>query len=205
MKISEAAELIRIDKISGAHPQPPRPQIWCDLGCGIGTFTLALATLLPAGSVIHAIDKDEKSLSQIPDRYQEVTIRKTVATLSESNLSLPPLDGVLIANLLHYIEDQGAFTARLRTLSERLLVVEYDKREQSQWVPYPIGFSALRGLLLEQGFTEIVRIGTRVSRYSGELYSAWAEAQSEQSQKFAAPGSHLLNRAREASEPNVFD
>ena len=185
MNISEAAELIRIDKISGA-----RPQTWCDLGCGTGTFTLALATLLPAGSVIHAIDKDEKSLSQIPDHYQEVTIRKQVATLSASNLSLPSLDGVLMANLLHYIEDQGAFTAKLRTLSERLLVVEYDKRAQSHWIPYPVGFSVLRGLLLERGFTEIVRIGTRVSRFGGELYSAWAESQSEQSQKFTAPGSH---------------
>jgi SAM-dependent methyltransferase len=182
MNISEAVELIRIDKIPGEGPQT-----WCDLGCGTGTFTLALATLLPAGSVIHAIDKDERSLSQIPDRYQEVTIRKKAATLTGSNLPLPPLDGVLIANLLHYIEDQGTFTARLRTLSERLLVVEYDKRAQSQWVPYPIGFSDLHDLLLEQGFTEIVKIGTRASRYAGELYSAWAESQPQQSQDFGAP------------------
>jgi hypothetical protein len=71
MHIAEATELIWIDKISG-----DRAQTWCDLGCGTGTFTLALATLLSPGSVIHAIDKNEKSLSQIPDRYQEVTIHK---------------------------------------------------------------------------------------------------------------------------------
>lgn len=29
---------------------------WADLGCGSGTFTLALAELLSAGSHIHAID-----------------------------------------------------------------------------------------------------------------------------------------------------
>ncbi|MBB6142546.1 ubiquinone/menaquinone biosynthesis C-methylase UbiE [Silvibacterium bohemicum] len=195
MNISEAADLIRIDKISG-----DRPQTWCDLGCGTGTFTLALATLLPAGSVIHAIDKDEKSLSQIPDRYQDVTIRKEVATLTGSNLPLPPLDGVLIANLLHYIEDQATLTARLRTLSQRLLVVEYDERARSQWIPYPIGFSALRALLLEQGFTEIVKIGTRVSRYAGELYSVWAESRPKESQNFDAPVRtvpRLLNRPPE--------
>ena len=71
MHIAEATELIWIDKISG-----DRAQTWCDLGCGTGTFTLVLATLLSPGSVIHAIDKNEKSLSQIPDRYQEVTIHK---------------------------------------------------------------------------------------------------------------------------------
>jgi SAM-dependent methyltransferase len=175
MYIAEATELIRIDKISGA-----RAQTWCDLGCGTGTFTLALATLLPPGSVIHAIDKDEKSLSQIPDRYEEVTIRKEVVDLTESDLSLPALDGVLMANFLHFIEHQGAFVARLRTLSEQLLVVEYDARAPSQWVPYPLGFSALRGLLLERGFTEINKVGTRASRFGGEMYSALAEWQDEQ-------------------------
>jgi ubiquinone/menaquinone biosynthesis C-methylase UbiE len=170
MYIAEAAELIRVDKISGESAQT-----WCDLGCGTGTFTQALATLLPPGSVIHAIDKNEQSLSQIPDRYQDVTIRKEVMDLGGNDLSLPALDGVLMANLLHFIEHQSDFLARLRTLSKRLLVVEYDNRGPNQWVPYPLGFSALRGLLLEQGFTEIARVGTRPSRFGGELYSAFAE------------------------------
>jgi Methyltransferase domain len=132
MHIAEATELIRIDTIS-----QPRAQTWCDLGCGTGIFTLALATLLLAGSVIHAIDKDEESLAQIPDRYKEVTIHKEVGNLDERNLSLPAIDGVLMANFLHFIEHQGTFVARLWTLSDRLLVVEYDGRAPSQWVPYP--------------------------------------------------------------------
>ena len=61
MYIAEATELIRIDKISGA-----RAQTWCDLGCGTGTFTLALATLLPPGSVIYAIDEDENRCHGFP-------------------------------------------------------------------------------------------------------------------------------------------
>lgn len=170
MYIADATELIRIDHMAGAHAQT-----WCDLGCGTGTFTLALATLLPAGSVIHAIDKDERSLSQIPDRYQDVTIRKKVVDLGKSDLSLPALDGMLMANFLHFINHQGAFIARLRTLSERLLVVEYDGRRPSPWVPYPLGFSALRALILERGFTEIAKLGTCASRFGGELYSALAE------------------------------
>ena len=104
MYIADATELIRIDKISGT-----RAQTWCDLGCGTGTFTLALATLLAPGSVIHAIDKDERSLARIPDWYQKVTIRKEVVDLNESDLSLAVLDGVLMANFLHFIKHQGTF------------------------------------------------------------------------------------------------
>jgi ubiquinone/menaquinone biosynthesis C-methylase UbiE len=174
MYIAEATELIRMDKIPGA-----RAQTWCDLGCGSGTFTLALASLLPPGSVIHAIDKDERSLSQIPDRYQDVTIRKKVVDLRERDLSFielggPALDGVLMANLLHFIKRQRSFVAWLRTLSERLLVVEYDGRRPSPWVPYPLSFPALQRLLLERGFTEIAKLGTRTSRFGGEIYSALA-------------------------------
>jgi precorrin-6B methylase 2 len=72
MYISEATELIRINEISGT-----RAQTWCDLGCGTGTFTLALATLLPPSSVIYAIDKDEKSLSRIPDIKKRQSTRRS--------------------------------------------------------------------------------------------------------------------------------
>jgi ubiquinone/menaquinone biosynthesis C-methylase UbiE len=175
MYIADATELIRIDKISGA-----RAQTWCDLGCGTGTFTLALATLLAPGSVIHAIDKDERSLARIPDWYQKVTIRKEVVDLNESDLSLPVLDGVLMANFLHFIKHQGTFLGRLRTLSERLLIVEYDRTSPNKWVPYPLSFSLLRGLLLERGFTEVAKVRTHASRFGGEIYSALAEWQHEQ-------------------------
>ncbi|HMF76821.1 MAG TPA: class I SAM-dependent methyltransferase [Bryobacteraceae bacterium] len=172
MYIAEAAELIRIEKLSGA-----RAQTWCDLGCGTGTFTLGLAALLPPGSVIHAMDKDESSLARIPDRYQEVIIRKKVMDLNETDLSLPVLDGVLMANFLHFIKHQGAFLGRLRTLSERLLIVEYDRTSPNKWVPYPLSFSVLRGLLLEQGFAGVAKVRTRGSRFGGEMYSALAEWQ----------------------------
>jgi ubiquinone/menaquinone biosynthesis C-methylase UbiE len=171
MYIFEAAELIRIDKISGTGPQ-----IWCDLGCGTGTFTLALATLLPSGSVIYALDKDEKSLARIPDQFQGVTILKQVVNLVESDFSLPAVDGVLMANVLHYVEHQGAFVERLRALSERLLIVEYENRGPNEWIPYPLSFSALRDLLLPRGFTEIAKVGTRASKFGGDLYSAFAES-----------------------------
>jgi hypothetical protein len=170
MDITEAAELIKTETLPGAHAQT-----WCDLGSGTGTFTLALATLLRPGSVIYSIDKNEKLLAHIPDRYHGVTIRKRAMNLNENDLSLPALQGVLMANFLHFINHQGNFVKRLKGFSERLLVVEYESRAPSPWVPYPLSFSALRSLLLKQGFTKITKVRTRASRFGGEMYSAFAE------------------------------
>ena len=38
------------------------PQTWLDLGCGSGTFTLALATLLPNGSKVIGVDNQFQRL-----------------------------------------------------------------------------------------------------------------------------------------------
>lgn len=37
-------------------------QLWADLGCGSGTFTRALASLLPVGSKVLAVDKERQDL-----------------------------------------------------------------------------------------------------------------------------------------------
>src|SRR5580698_8509388 len=121
MEIAEAVELIKTDLSSEM-----RPQVWCDLGCGTGTFTRALATLLPKGSIVHALDKDELSLAQVPDKYQGVNIVKEVIDIDDNDISLTRLDGILVANLLHFIKSQDVFLEKLRTLTERLIVVEYD-------------------------------------------------------------------------------
>lgn len=171
VKISDAADLIRADQIS----EGSSAQTWCDLGCGTGTFTLALATLLPPGSTIYAIDRDEKALAEIPEQYEGVTIRKQVMTWDLSIGSLPRVDGVLMANLLHFMEDQGTALAALRSIAARLLIVEYQDRDANPWVPYPVSFRELQGMLLDRGFTQVCQISTRPSRFGGQLYSSFAQ------------------------------
>jgi ribosomal protein L11 methylase PrmA len=78
MKISEATALIRTPLIEWA-----RPQSWCDLGCGSGVFTMALAQSLAAGSTIHAIDLDERALGEFPDQYHGVAIHKVLGIFGD--------------------------------------------------------------------------------------------------------------------------
>jgi predicted RNA methylase len=85
VKISEATALIHTPLIEWA-----RPQSWCDLGCGSGTFTTALAQLLASGSMIHAVDLDPRALEYVPDHHGGVEIRKTlgdIGSLDSANSS----------------------------------------------------------------------------------------------------------------------
>jgi hypothetical protein len=59
------------------------------------------------------------------------------------------LDGILMANSLHYLRHQSAFirksASQLRA-HHQFLIVEYDLRRGNPWVPYPLDQGAARQL-----------------------------------------------------------
>ena len=170
MKVIEATALIRTPFIEWA-----RPQSWCDLGSGSGTFTMALAQLLAPGSTIYAVDFDQKALKEIPDQHDRVVIRKIIADLQSSSLDLPSVDGILMANTLHFIQEQLIFVKRLRSVADRFLIVEYERPRPNRWGPYPVGFEKLRQLFAEAGVESVEKLATRPSLFGGTMYSAFAE------------------------------
>src|SRR6185436_10163725 len=90
--------------IGGAVPQGTAPLTWADLGAGDGFFTHALSTRLPPGSHIHALDRDAAVLKQIKVHHG-VTLTTRPLDFVKQPLDLPPLDGILMANALHYVND----------------------------------------------------------------------------------------------------
>lgn len=149
---------------------------WADLGCGNGTFTLALATLMQPESIIYAIDSNASSLKQIPSSYHSIKIEKQKIDFVNENLNLKNLDGILMANSLHYVKDKKSL---LKKLLEKMkengsfLIVEYDTEiPVPRWVPYPTSFSALKELFIEIGYTNIQKLHERKSVYSKMMYSA---------------------------------
>lgn len=170
MKIDEAAVLIRTPLV-----QWDRPQSWCDLGAGNGTFTRALAQLLAPSSTIYAVDFDARALEGIPDRRDEAEIRKVVGDLESTTLRLPSVEGVLMANTLHFIREQQSLLRRLLTVTDRLLLVEYERSRPNRWVPYPVGFEKLRQLFSDVGLERVEKLATRPSLFGGTMYSALAE------------------------------
>jgi ubiquinone/menaquinone biosynthesis C-methylase UbiE len=170
MKTNEATALIRTPLIEWVQPQS-----WCDLGSGSGTFTVALAQLLAPGSTIYAVDFDERALERIRDQHNGVKIRKILGDLQSSSLRLPPVAGILMANTLHFIQEQQIFLKKLRSVADRFLIVEYERSKPNRWGPYPVGFERLRQLFTEAGVERVEKLTTRPSRFGGTMYSAFAE------------------------------
>lgn len=134
------------------------PQLWTDLGCGSGTFTRALASLLPVGSKVLAVDKERQDL---PNFIQ--------ADLINDDLQLGALDGILMANSLHYVMDKPQLIRKFN--APKLLIVEYDTSRSNPWVPYPIDYTTLEQLAASLDYN-IVKLATQPSRFGGTMYSA---------------------------------
>ena len=170
MKIDQASTLLHTLGIEWT-----RPQSWSDLGCGKGTFSVALAQLLAPGSTIHAVDLNQSALDEIPERIDGVEIRKVLGDLQNANLALPSVDGILMANSLHFIRNQHAFLNRLLNLTDTFLIVEYERSKPTPWGPYPVGFERLREIFKDVGVERLEKLATRPSRFGGTMYSALAK------------------------------
>ncbi len=86
------------------------------------------------------------------------------------------LDGILLANSLHYVEDQPAFIRACESHMKsrrRFLIVEYDTMEASPWVPYPVGKARLTRLFEGAGYRSVRVLRSRPSIYRrAPIYSA---------------------------------
>ncbi len=175
MDIKDAIQLI-------THPgfSTKNKKVWTDLGCGTGTFTLALANLLEEASTILAVDSNESSLKNIPDSYNQVNIKKLSADFVSTNLPIKQIDGILMANSLHYVKDKENFMKNLKshfTNDACFLIIEYDSNVSNTWVPYPIDFQSLKELFLKLGYKNITKLNSRPSVYGNrQIYAALIES-----------------------------
>jgi ubiquinone/menaquinone biosynthesis C-methylase UbiE len=104
---------------------------------GAGLFTYALANLLTTGSTIYAWDKGNTPLSPLPNPHQ-VNIKPGRLDFIAEELPVSGLDGILMANSLHYVQDKPAFLEKVsKHLQENgaFLIVEYETIRANSWVP----------------------------------------------------------------------
>jgi SAM-dependent methyltransferase len=152
------------------------PTTWADLGCGEGTFTLALADVLAEGSAIHAIDRDGSALRKLPSTHKRVRITTHRGDFTNQTWPFTDLDGILMANSLHYVDDQATFIRaceRRMTWQRRFLLVEYDVEEASRWVPFPVSQRRMAALFAAAGYSSIRVLASRPSIYRrAPLYAA---------------------------------
>jgi SAM-dependent methyltransferase len=171
MLLPDAIEMLADSKVDALGPTT-----WADLGCGDGTFTLALATLLAAGSTIHAMDRDSSALRGIPSTHNDVRINTHRGDFTKRTWPFADLDGILMANSLHYVADQAAFIRACEermTSKRRFLIVEYDTNDASRWVPNPLSQARLTAMFASAGYSSVRILGSRPSIYRrASLYAA---------------------------------
>jgi SAM-dependent methyltransferase len=177
VKHADAVELL-----DGAVPH--RPGVWADLGAGDGTFTRALAELLGRDSRIYAVDRDAAAIGSLARWAAKagIAVLPVVADFTKSfdlpGLAGRALDGILLANALHFVSDPGSLLARLAAQVRpggRVVIVEYDHRRASRWVPYPIPSAEWPALAETAGLAGATIAGSRPSAFGGSLYVAAAD------------------------------
>ena len=151
---------------------------WADLGAGTGAFTLALADLIGPHGVIHAIDRDRAALAELRSAFvsamPQAELRARTADFTR-RLDLSELDGVVMANSLHFVDDKAAVLELVRGYLKhagRLLLVEYDSDRGNPWVPHPLSFETWRDVAAEAGFVGTRKLATVPSRFLHRMYSA---------------------------------
>ena len=157
---------------------PKRGGRWADLGSGAGAFTLALADLLGPGGQIVSIDRDDGVLRQqeatIRSRFPDVSVEYRIADFTRP-IDLTPLDGVVMANALHFHRDKLPIIQLIRGYLRpggHLILVEYDTDQGNPWVPYPLSYLSWEVLARQAECAEARLLATHPSRFLGRIYSA---------------------------------
>ncbi|HLI71222.1 MAG TPA: methyltransferase domain-containing protein [Ktedonobacteraceae bacterium] len=152
--------------------------VWADLGSGSGAFTLALADLLGPGARIYSVDQDRRALrtqaASMRANFPEVAVEYREADFTRK-LAFPLLDGVLMANSLHYVRHKGPVLELVRSYlrpTGRLLLVEYNTDRGNMWVPYPLAYPTWEALARQYGFACTRLLATVPSRFLREMYAA---------------------------------
>jgi ubiquinone/menaquinone biosynthesis C-methylase UbiE len=154
---------------------------WADLGAGSGAFTLALRELVGPQAAIYAVDRDKARLGELERawrvRFGDAASLHLLPADFTRPLDLPALDGVLMANSLHFHKDKVSLlrqVGRLLKPGGRLLVVEYNVDAGNMWVPYPCSFGKFQLLATQAGFSITRWLATHPSSFLRKFYSAEA-------------------------------
>jgi ubiquinone/menaquinone biosynthesis C-methylase UbiE len=162
---------------------PSQGGTWADLGAGTGAFSLALADLLGPEATIHLVDRDGRALAtnreRLAQRFPSAHVTTHVADFTDG-LPLEPgtLDGLVMANSLHFVRDKPAPLRRIITSIRpggRFILVEYGSDQGNPWVPWPLSYRSWERLAAEVGLAATRQLGAVPSRFLGSIYSAGSD------------------------------
>ncbi|MEM6282472.1 MAG: methyltransferase domain-containing protein [Chloroflexota bacterium] len=147
---------------------------WADFGAGGGNFTRALRDVTGESAVIYAVDKNRGALSP-----QNADVHTISADFTRPIPELPLLDGLLVANALHFVRRQRDVIEQLAGYLRpggSFIVVEYEVNMPRSFIPNPLPYSKFAQVVAaETGLDHIRQVGSRTSPRNGmTMYTAHA-------------------------------
>ena len=161
--------------------------VYADFGAGSGAFTLALRELVGLDATIYAVDKDRGALGELENSHRarfDSTLNlillpndfsRPLDASTGSAQRIPPLDGIVMANSLHFFKDKEKILKHVCSYLKRnglLLLVEYNVDRGNLWVPHPLTFETFSTLAPKTGFTDPRLLAKVPSGFLKEFYSA---------------------------------
>ncbi len=107
-------------------------------------------------------------------RFPDAELEVRVADFTKP-LALQELDGIVMANSLHFVRDKGPVLDAVRAMLRpggRLILVEYGTDRGNAWVPHPMSFRTWKKVADEAGLLGTVQLHTVPSHHFGAMYSA---------------------------------
>jgi SAM-dependent methyltransferase len=168
-----AAYLARLDDPARAEWQLPdrvvaalklkKGDVAAEVGSGTGLFTLRMAKAIGEGGRVYAIDVDSRMLDLLAERAAAAEAWGIVGLLAPDGGGLPPepVDLVLMANVLHHVQDRAEYLRALGTRLRpggRIAIVDFHDRD------LPIGPPRDHRLSREDAISALEEAGLRLVR-----------------------------------------
>jgi ubiquinone/menaquinone biosynthesis C-methylase UbiE len=143
-------------------------KLWIDAGCGNGTYSFPLSTLV---SEVIALDKNKNNISYLESKItSKINIKTQHFDFSKPSWNSTLVDGILFGFSLHYDpEHRIALEHAYQQLKPggKLVVIEYSSEKAVPWVPYPLPKEKLIKMLKSLSFFTINVIQTLSPRRKG--------------------------------------
>jgi len=124
------------------------------------------------------VDRDGEALASqarlLTARFPSASVRCLRADLMDE-LTIGPMDGIVMANALHFIHERELFRTRLTSWIRpggRFILVEYDSDRGNPWVPHALSWDTWHATAERAGFGETQLIGRLPSRFLGSIYAS---------------------------------
>jgi ubiquinone/menaquinone biosynthesis C-methylase UbiE len=120
-----------------------------DMGCGPGFFTLPLARLVGPKGKVYAVEANRTMLKHLRDNLRKTgangnRVRVVHADVSKTGIPSASADIVLLARILHDIEDKKAFLSEVKRICKqggRVIDLDWKKIRMNHGPPFSITLS----------------------------------------------------------------